>query len=742
MANEFVARKGLIVSGSANISGSVTANNFYGTASNAVSSSYALTASYALNGSGGGNTFPYTGNAVITGSLNVTQAVTASYFTGDGSQLTNLRTSVAIESYNFDGDGTTKTYVLSQSYYSAEGLLISVGGVTYAPNIDYTFTSSTKQVNFVEAPATQSNIYIRVPLSVGTGISSSFTGSFVGDGSGLKNVPTTLGVVNHIYTGSGVTQNYALSASYDPTSLIVTVGGLRYINDNDYTVSASTLQFTQAPASQSIILIQALLGLSSGSVGTFSGSFIGTATTASYVLPSGLPSGVISSSAQINTYLDLDGVYSSSAQVLTAISGSVITPSTITASGHIVPSTTDIYDLGSPDKKWRSLYVSGSTIYLGTLQLKDNSGTFAVVNQSGDNLPVSGTFTGSFFGTSSWANNALTASLVDYTNVVNKPTLVSASSQVSYPSLSNIPAGIVSGAAQVAELLPPNTVSSSTQVTAFLPANTVSSSGQVTAFLPIGTVSSSTQVDFATISNKPTLISQSSQVIVQNTTGIGALATTGSNTYIGDQVTSGSLTVTQNFIVLGSSSIQYLSQSTLNVGTNIITVNTNTPGLTLGGLAVIDSGSSPQRSGSLLFDSVSDHWIFVHQNTAGGVTSSVVLMGPPTFNNVGSEILLTQNRLLKSAGLEHVTSSVIYDDNVNVGIGTSSPAAKLDVAGNIFPSSDNLYDLGSTSKRWANLYTGDLNLSNEGSSGNTVDGTTGNWTIQEGEEYLYIINNP
>jgi len=49
--------------------------------------------------------------------------------------------------------------------------------------------------------------------------------------------------------------------------------------------------------------------------------------------------------------------------------------------------------------------------------------------------------------------------------------------------------------------------------------------------------------------------------------------------------------------------------------------------------------------------------------------------------------------------------------------------------------------LGAPDKRWANIYTGDLILSNEGSSGNTVDGTTGNWTIQEGEEHLYIINN-
>jgi hypothetical protein len=42
----------------------------------------------------------------------------------------------------------------------------------------------------------------------------------------------------------------------------------------------------------------------------------------------------------------------------------------------------------------------------------------------------------------------------------------------------------------------------------------------------------------------------------------------------------------------------------------------------------------------------------------------------------------------------------------------------------------------------ANLYTNDLHLSNEGRvDGNEIDGTTGDWTIQEGAENLYIINN-
>lgn len=64
------------------------------------------------------------------------------------------------------------------------------------------------------------------------------------------------------------------------------------------------------------------------------------------------------------------------------------------------------------------------------------------------------------------------------------------------------------------------------------------------------------------------------------------------------------------------------------------------------------------------------------------------------------------------------------------------------VGASIIPSTTDTYDLGSSSKVWANIYTGDLNLSNESKSeGNSVDGTKGNWTIQEGADDLYLLNN-
>ena len=61
-------------------------------------------------------------------------------------------------------------------------------------------------------------------------------------------------------------------------------------------------------------------------------------------------------------------------------------------------------------------------------------------------------------------------------------------------------------------------------------------------------------------------------------------------------------------------------------------------------------------------------------------------------------------------------------------------------AQHILPSTDDTYNLGSTSKRWANIYTNDLRLSNEGKS-NDVDGTWGSYIIQEGESDLFLINN-
>ena len=60
--------------------------------------------------------------------------------------------------------------------------------------------------------------------------------------------------------------------------------------------------------------------------------------------------------------------------------------------------------------------------------------------------------------------------------------------------------------------------------------------------------------------------------------------------------------------------------------------------------------------------------------------------------------------------------------------------------GHTLPGVDNTSDLGSSSKRWRNIYSADLQLSNVGTGGNEVDGTEGKWTLQEAENTVYMIN--
>ena len=179
----------------------------------------------------------------------------------------------------------------------------------------------------------------------------------------------------------------------------------------------------------------------------------------------------------------------------------------------------------------------------------------------------------------------------------------------------------------------------------------------------------------------------------------GSYATTGSNSFFGTQVFSGSVFIANDLVVQGSSSIQYISASSVSIGTNIVQLNTANPSVRYAGLTIIDSGSIG-GSGSFLYDSVQDEFIFVHRGNGTNVTSSHFVLGPETFDNLGNETYLTSNIIPKGTGKEHLIDSCIFDNGTttciknnligtgttyfveNVGIGITSPAEKIHVFGN------------------------------------------------------------
>ena len=96
-------------------------------------------------------------------------------------------------------------------------------------------------------------------------------------------------------------------------------------------------------------------------------------------------------------------------------------------------------------------------------------------------------------------------------------------------------------------------------------------------------------------------------------------------------------------------------------------------------------------------------------------------------------------------------AKIIYSDGTNIVDITANlsdlstgaiTSGAVTASGNIVPGANDTYDLGASGNVWRNIYTGDLHLNNEHKKeGNIVDGSKGSWTLQEGAEDIYLINN-
>ena len=143
-----------------------------------------------------------------------------------------------------------------------------------------------------------------------------------------------------------------------------------------------------------------------------------------------------------------------------------------------------------------------------------------------------------------------------------------------------------------------------------------------------------------------------------------------------DSYFSSSLYIKGNLTVYGTQSVSYITSSALNISTNIITVNTATPSVRFGGLAVFDSGSTG-LTGSILWDSQNNTWLYSNPTGSGNYDSAMVIMGPRNASALGNEAGLTCNYLVQGHGSHHTTSSMIYHD----GSTTCLPGASFTSAG-------------------------------------------------------------
>ena len=228
---------------------------------------------------------------------------------------------------------------------------------------------------------------------------------------------------------------------------------------------------------------------------------------------------------------------------------------------------------------------------------------------------------------------------------------------------------------------------------------TASSAGAVTlanSGVSAGTVGSSTAIPILTIDSKGRVTNTSTTAIDQTTIAVldtsVAVTDTGSNGKITGkadnttvyEATSGTFAVTGNITVSG----------------------------TVDGRDVATDGSKLDG---------------IEASATADQTASEILTLIKTVDGAGSG--------LDADTLDGISSaSFLRSDTSDTFTGT------LTMAGSIIPSADGTQNLGASGTRWANVYSSDIDLSNEAKGGNSIDGSWGSYLIEEGEEHLYLTN--
>lgn len=368
----------------------------------------------------------------------------------------------------------------------------------------------------------------------------------------------------------------------------------------------------------------------------------------------------------------------------------------------------------------------------------------------------------------------IAADSVQYANVLNKPTLVSSSTQfktLTDPftgsftgSFSGDGSGLTGIAAtlNVSGTTGTGTVDLKTQALTVNGANgvTTNASGQtITVSIPNGVVSSSGQID------------------VRTTTGIATIATTGSNTFTGIQTISnttnstnwtdgalivqGGVGITKDVNISGSLNVtglltaismstQFVTSSQYIVGDNRIILNSDDVAR-FGGMSIIDSGSSAATA-SIYWDGLNHH--FIYENISGApYNSAIIIAGPKNTGTLGDEPELVVGRIPVATGGDHIdnrlaSSSIRVDfpsllTHVEAGlVVTGSISSSVGFSGDGSGLTGVVSTLAITGSDGA-VTTGTVNLKTQAitfSAGEGIDVSVSNQTVTIAGEDASISN--
>jgi hypothetical protein len=246
----------------------------------------------------------------------------------------------------------------------------------------------------------------------------------------FNNTSNVVTLTGNIAVTNILTNNY-LYANGSPFTFQATAAGSNnqlQFNSNGLLNASANLTFNSSTNTLGIVNISAVDAsittietdgiVVNGNVSAdyFTGNLIGNVSNAN-IISANLLTGTLTTNAQPNIT-------------------SVGTLTTLNVAGNIIPGANNQYDLGTTANRWRDLYLSGNTIYLGNASIEANATAIIFTNPGGSNFVLGGndlTITGNIT-----AGGNLSIANISAGNLVSANFLTGTLTTANQPNITNV----------------------------------------------------------------------------------------------------------------------------------------------------------------------------------------------------------------------------------------------------------------------------------------------------------------
>jgi hypothetical protein len=584
--------------------------------------------------------------------LNVTNQ-TATNISSGSAHVTDIKaTNTTIGTLNVSGltagniNFTGSLYQNGAPYVSSQWSSGSAGNLSYTEGKVGINTSTPTSTLDVNGTLTSTNINTTNTtvgtLNVSSGLTAgniNFTGSLYQNGAPYVSSQWSSGSAGSLTYISG---NVGINTT-SPTENLHVQGSARVSS-----LASTNVSTTNATVSSLLVTDVSSTSLTAGSA------------QVTNVSSTNISSGTLNLSGGLTT-----GTAKISSVIATNSSLGTVNALGATMGGHVVPSANVTYDLGSPDLRWKDLYLSGNTIYLGDKQLSLADGSFNV-----DAIKLTSTQNSSSASTGALVVNGGigAAGNVNVSGTVSSSAISSNNISAGTLNLSN---GLTSGNAYI------NNLSSST----------ISSSLMVATTITGGDLSLSGNVNIA---GSLTVVNITATNLMDTNLTAGIARVTTHLAAVGNSNTIGSLFTTAGNVGVGTTA----PSATLDVnGTARISNSVTTGGLEVTGLAdALNLTATNVSVGDL--------------RVSGGfsaVNANATLWGLTVSTNVTTGALYSTNQTTTNIVGTNVSSA-----SLNLSSGLTSASAQITNA-NVTTST--IATLLNTNQNSTNVSSATLNLS-------------------------------